>query len=151
MPNTAPNNLLLLAGRVLLSAMFIMSGYSKLVDPAGTAGMIAGAGFPAATALAYLAGVFELVAGLAIIVGFQTRIAAILLAVFTVFTGLVFHSGPINVPDFPEAANGLLTVFNGLMMMKNLTIAGGFLALAAVGAGAYSLDARRRGSVAIAA
>jgi putative oxidoreductase len=152
MLNTTTNNLLLLAGRVLLSAMFIMSGYSKVVDPAGTAGMIAGAGFPAATALAYLAGIFELVAGLAVIVGFQTRIAAILLAAFTVFTGLVFHSGAIAVPDFPEAANNLLTMFNGLMMMKNLTIAGGFLALAAAGAGAYSLDARRAGgSVAVAA
>ncbi|WP_395515501.1 DoxX family protein [Pseudorhizobium flavum] len=151
MPNTSTNNLLLLAARVLLSAMFILSGYPKLLDPAGTAGMIAGAGFPAATALAYLAGIFELVVGLFVLVGFQTRVSAILLALFSAFTGLVFHSGAINVPDFPEAANGLLTMFNGLMMMKNLTIAGGFLALAAVGAGAYSLDARRRGSVAIAA
>ncbi|MCJ8517627.1 putative oxidoreductase [Pseudorhizobium tarimense] len=151
MTNTTTNNLLLLAGRVLLSAMFIMSGYGKLVDPAGTAGMIAGAGFPAATGLAYLAGLFELLAGLAVIVGFEARIAAILLAAFTVFTGLVFHSGAINVPDFPEAANGMLTMFNGLMMMKNLTIAGGFLALAAAGAGAYSLDARRSGTVAVAA
>ena len=151
MTNTTTNNLLLLAGRVLLSAMFIMSGYSKLLDPAGTAGMIAGAGFPAATALAYLAGLFEPLAGLAVIVGFQTRIAAILLALFSIFTGLVFHSGAINVPDFPEAANGMLTMFNGLMMMKNLTIAGGFLALAAAGAGAYSLDARRSGAIAVAA
>lgn len=151
MPNTSTNNLLLLAARVLLSAMFILSGYPKLLDPAGTAGMIAGAGFPAATALAYLAGLFELIVGLFVLVGFQTRISAILLALFSAFTGLVFHSGAINVPDFPEAANGLLTMFNGLMMMKNLTIAGGFLALAAVGAGAYSLDARRRGSAAIAA
>ena len=80
MPNTSTNNLLLLAARVLLSAMFILSGYPKLLDPAGTAGMIAGAGFPAATALAYLAGVFELIVGLFVLVGFQTRISAILLA-----------------------------------------------------------------------
>jgi len=143
MPNTATTNLLLLAGRVLLSAMFILSGYPKLLDPAGTAGMIAGAGLPAATALAYLAGLFELVIGLFVLVGFQTRISAILLAAFAAFTGLVFHSGAINVPDFPEAANGLLTMFNGLMMMKNLTIAGGFLVLAAFGPGAISIDARR--------
>ncbi|HEX2148457.1 MAG TPA: DoxX family protein [Pseudorhizobium sp.] len=151
MTNTTTNNLLLLTARVLLSAMFIMSGYPKLLDPAGTAGMIAGAGFPAATLLAYLAGLFELVAGLFVLVGFQTRISAILLALFAAFTGLVFHSGAINVPDFPEAANGMLTMFNGLMMMKNLTVSGGFLALAAVGAGAYSLDARRQGPVAVAA
>lgn len=152
MSNTSTNNLLLLAARVLLSAMFILSGYPKLLDPAGTAGMIAGAGFPAATALAYLAGIFELVVGLFVLVGFQTRISAILLALFSAFTGLMFHSGAINMPDFPAAANGMLTMFNGLMMMKNLTIAGGFLALAAAGAGAYSLDARRgSGSIVVAA
>lgn len=135
-------NLVVLAGRILLSLMFITAGYPKLIDPAGTAGMIAGAGLPAATALAYLAGLFELVAGLFILVGFQTRISALLLAAFCVFTALVFHNGAINVPDFPEGANGLLTMFNGLMMWKNFTIAGGFLVLAAFGPGALSLDAR---------
>lgn len=147
MSSTATNSLLLL-GRVLLSGMFIMSGFQKLVDPASTAGMITGAGIPAATALAYLAGLFELLAGLAVLVGFQTRIAAILLALFSAFTALVFHSSAISIPGFPDAANSLLTVFNQLNFMKNLTIAGGFLALAAIGAGAYSIDARR-GSVAI--
>ncbi|MBP1842281.1 putative oxidoreductase [Rhizobium petrolearium] len=149
MSSTA-TNFLLLAGRVLLSGMFILSGFPKLLDPSATAGMIAGAGIPAATLLAYVAGLFEVVAGLAVLVGFQTRIAALLLAGFSAFTALVFHSGAINIPDFPEAANGLLTLFNSLMMMKNLTIAGGFLTLVAAGAGAYSIDARR-GSVAITA
>lgn len=137
------NNVLLLLARILLSVMFIMAGFGKFTDPAGTAGMITQAGLPAATALTYLAGLFELVAGLAVLIGFQTKIAAILLALFCVFTGLVFHSGAINVPDFPPAANGLLTMFNGLMMMKNLTIAGGFLGLAVAGAGAWSVDGAR--------
>ncbi len=136
-------NAVILIGRILLALMFLTSGLPKLVDPAGTAGMITGAGLPAATALAYLAGLFELVAGLFILVGFQTKITAYLLAVFCVFTALVFHSGAINIPDFPEGANGLLTVFNGLMMWKNVTIAGGFLILAAFGPGAISVDARR--------
>lgn len=148
--STTTTNSLLLVARLLLSGMFVMSGFQKLVDPSGTAGMITGAGLPAATLLAYVAGLFELVTGLAVLTGFQTRIAALLLAAFSAFTAFVFHSGAINVPSFPEAANGLLTLFNSLMMMKNLTIAGGFLALAAVGAGAFSVDARR-GSVAIAA
>jgi putative oxidoreductase len=136
----------ILVGRILLSAMFILAGYPKLLDPSSTAGMISGAGIPAATALAYIVGLFELVAGIFVLVGFQTRIAAYLLAAFSAFTALVFHSGTINIPDFPEGANNLLTVFNGLMMMKNLTIAGGFLVLAAFGPGAISIDARR-GSV----
>ncbi|MFC6448151.1 DoxX family protein [Shinella zoogloeoides] len=136
-------HILVLAGRILLALMFITAGYPKLLDPSGTAGMISGAGLPAATLLAYLAGLFELVAGLFILVGFRTKITALLLAAFCVFTALVFHSGSINIPDFPEGANGLLTVFNGLMMWKNITIAGGFLVLAAFGPGALSIDGRR--------
>ncbi|MBB4183810.1 DoxX family protein [Sinorhizobium terangae] len=135
-------NVIVLIGRILLSIMFIMSGFGKLADPTSTAGMITGAGWPAPTALAYLAGLFELVAGIAVLVGFQTRIASYLLAAFALVTGLVFHSGAINVPDFPAAANGLLTVFNQIMMMKNITIAGAFLVLAAFGPGALSVDAR---------
>ncbi|MCF3639136.1 DoxX family protein [Rhizobium sp. TRM95111] len=135
-------NAVVLVGRILLALMFVTAGYPKLIDPSGTAGMIAGAGLPAATALAYLAGIFELVSGLFILVGFQTKVTAYLLAAFCVFTALVFHSGAIAVPDFPEAANGLLTLFNSLMMWKNITIAGGFLVLAAFGPGALSLDAR---------
>ncbi len=135
-------NVVVLVGRILLSLMFIPAGFGKLMDVSGTASMITNAGLPAATALGYAAGLFELIAGLAILVGFQTRIAAYLLAAFCAFTALVFHSGSINIADFPAGANGLLTVFNGLMMMKNLAIAGGFLVLAAFGPGAISVDAR---------
>lgn len=135
-------NVVVLAGRVLLSIMFIMAGFDKLADPAGTAGMLTNAGWPAATLLAYLAGAFELIAGLAVLVGFQTKIAAYLLAAFCLVTAFAFHSGSINIPTFPPEANGLLTVFNGLMMMKNITIAGGFLVLAAFGPGALSVDRR---------
>ena len=137
------NNALLLLARILLSFMFIYSGFGKLMDASGTAGMIAGAGLPAATALAYLAGLFELVAGLAVLVGFQTKIVGWALALFCVFTGLMFHSAPINVPDFPAAANGWLTTLNQIMLMKNITLAGAYILLATVGAGAYSVDARR--------
>lgn len=138
-----PNKYLTAAGRVLLSIMFIMSGLGKFADPASTSGMIAQAGLPAATALTYLAAIFETVAGLAILVGYQTRIAALLLAAFCVFTGFVFHGSAINVPGFPDGANALLTTFNQIMMMKNITIAGGFLVLASYGAGALSIDSRR--------
>lgn len=137
------NNALLLLARILLSFMFIYSGFGKLMDASGTAGMIAGAGLPAAAALAYLAGLFELVAGLAVLVGFQTKIVGWALALFCVFTGLMFHSAPINVPDFPAAANGWLTTLNQIMLMKNITLAGAYILLATVGAGAYSVDARR--------
>ena len=95
------SSVLILIARILLSFIFILSGFGKLADPAATAGMITGAGLPAATALAYLAGVFELVAGLAVLVGFQTKIVGWALAAFCVFTGVVFHGGTVAVPGEP--------------------------------------------------
>jgi len=137
------NNAIIAVARLLLSFMFIYSGFLKLTDPAGTAGMITGAGLPAATALAYLAGLFELVTGLAVLVGFQTKIVAWALAVFCVFTGLMFHSGTVVVPGWPDAALGWINALNGIMLMKNITLAGAFILLATFGPGAYSVDARR--------
>ncbi len=148
MSNT--NNAVLLIARILLSFIFVYSGFGKLTDPAGTAGMISGAGLPAATALAYLAGLFEFVTGLAVLVGFQTRIVGWALALFCVFTGVMFHSGTVAVPGWPDAALGWINALNNIMLMKNFTLAGAYILLATAGAGAYSVDARR-GSVAIAA
>lgn len=136
------NSTVLLVARLLLSFIFILSGFGKLTDPAGTAGMITGAGFPAATALAYLAGLFELVTGLCVLVGFQIKIVGVALALFCVFTGAVFHSGTVAVPGWPDAALGWINTLNGIMMMKNFTLAGAYILLAAAGAGAYSVDAR---------
>lgn len=147
---SSTNNALILVARILLSFIFIMSGYGKLMDPTGTAGMIAGAGMPAASLLAYLAGAFELVAGLFVLVGFQTKLTGFALAAFCVFTGAVFHSGTIAVPGWPDAALGWLNTLNGIMMMKNFTLAGAYLLLATVGAGTYSVDARRGAAPAIA-
>lgn len=147
---SATNNALILVARILLSYIFITSGFGKLTDPAGTAGMITGAGLPAATALAYLAGAFELLTGLAVLVGFQTKIVGFALAAFCIFTGAVFHSGTVAVPGWPDAALGWINTLNGIMMMKNFTLAGAYILLAAVGAGAYSIDARRGAAPAIA-
>lgn len=140
---SSTNNALLVLVRVLLSFLFIMSGFGKLTDPSGTAGMITGAGLPAADLLAYAAGLYELVAGLFILVGFQTKITAWSIALFCVFTGLVFHSGTVVIEGWPEGALGWINTLNQIMMMKNITLAGGYIALAIIGAGAYSIDARR--------
>jgi putative oxidoreductase len=145
------NNAVLLVARILLSFIFILSGFGKLTDPSATAGMITGAGLPAATALAYLAGLFELVTGLFILVGFQTKLTGWALALFCIFTGAVFHSGTVVVPGWPDAALGWINTLNQIMMMKNFTLAGAYILLATVGAGAYSLDARRGATSAVAA
>lgn len=137
------NAILVLIGRVLLAAVFIPAGLQKFAGIDGTVGMIAGAGLPAATALAWAAAIFEVAAGVAVLVGYQTKIASLLLAAFCLFTAFVFHNGAITMPDFPEAANGMLTMFNQIMMFKNIGLAGGFLVLAGLGAGALSVDAKR--------
>jgi putative oxidoreductase len=124
------NNTILLVARILLSIMFIMAGLQKFGDIGGTAGYISSVGLPAGSALAVLSAIFEVVAGVAILIGFQTRIAAYLLAAFCVVTSLFFHT------NFADQAQMLF-------FMKNFTIAGGFLALSVAGAGAYSVDARR--------
>ncbi len=124
------NNLLLLIGRILLAAMFIMAGLMKFGGIAGTAGYIASKGLPAPTILAWLTAIFEVVAGVAILVGFQTKLAAFALAGFCVLAGVIFHFDPSNQAEFTS-------------FLKNITIAGGFLVLAVSGPGSYSLDARR--------
>lgn len=124
------NNLLLLVGRVLLAAIFILAGLGKFADIAGTAGYIGSVGLPAPTLLAWLSGVFEVVTGLAVLVGFRTREAAWALTAFSVVAALIFHN---NLGDQMQM----------VMFLKNIAIAGGFLALIVAGAGAYAVDARR--------
>lgn len=123
------NSATLLVARILLSVMFIMAGLQKFGDISGTAGYISSVGLPAGSLLAVLSGLLEVVAGIAVLVGFQTRIASYALAAFCLLTALLFHT---NFADMTQM----------LFFMKNITIAGGFLALSAAGAGAYSVDAR---------
>lgn len=127
---SSSTSLAILVGRILLSIMFILAGYSKLTAIAGTAGWFGSLGIPAPTLVAIAAGVVELVGGLAILVGFKTRIAALVLAAFTIAATLIAHT---NLADQMQQ----------LLFMKNLAVTGGFLILAAVGAGALSVDARR--------
>lgn len=124
------NSSVLLIARILLSVMFIMAGLQKFTDIGGTAGYIGSVGLPAGTLLAWLSAIFETLAGIAILIGFQTRIAALLLSLFCIVAALLFH---FNFADQMQM----------LLFMKNITIAGGFLALYAAGAGAISVDAKR--------
>ncbi|MFK4824287.1 DoxX family protein [Paenochrobactrum sp. BZR 588] len=129
--NSNLNSLAVLIGRIFISILFILAGWGKLTAITGTAGYFGSLGLPMPTVTAVLVGLIEFLGGLAILVGFQTRIAAIIVALFTIGTILVAHM------DF---SNGL----NVMMAQKNLAIAGGLLALAAYGAGSYSVDAKLR-------
>lgn len=130
-PATATNSsAVILVGRVLLSSLFIIAGFGKLTAISATAGWFGSIGLPMPTATTVVVGLVELLGGLAILIGFQTRIAAIVLAVFTVAATAIAHM------DFSDQMQMLL-------FQKNLSITGGLLILAAFGAGALSLDARR--------
>ncbi|WP_315920494.1 DoxX family protein [Mesorhizobium sp. SP-1A] len=118
-----------LAGRVLLSILFIIAGFGKLTSIGATAGFFGSLGLPLPTVTAIVVGLVELLGGLAILVGFKTRIAAIVLAIFTVGATAVAHL------DFSQAGNAL-------MLQKNLGLIGGFLLLAVLGAGPLSIDGR---------
>ena len=126
---------LVVVGRVLLALIFVTSGYGKLAGIEGTAGYIASAGLPWPSALAAAAGLFELVAGLALVIGFKARWAAFALGAFTLLASLLFHAY--------WAAPADQQFVQQLMFMKNLAVIGGLLAVVAAGAGALSLDGRR--------
>ena len=126
MQSYATQNAALLAGRVLLAAIFILSGFSKIGGYAGTVGYMEKMGVPGI--LLPLVILTELGGGILILIGFQTRMVAIAMAGFTLIAGVLFH--------FQPADQGQMVNF-----MKNLAIAGGFLALFTSGAGAFSVDA----------
>ncbi len=128
--STAANGAVLVLARLLISILFVFAGFGKLADIAGTAGWFGSIGLPAPTVVAVLVGLLELVAGLAILVGFKTRIAAIALAVFTIAATLIAHT---NLADQIQM----------LMFLKNLSVTGGLLVLASFGPGPISVDARR--------
>ncbi len=132
----ALQNPLALLGRLLLAYVFIPAGIGKLgAGFAGTVGYIASKGLPMPEVLAVAAIVVEIGAGIALLIGWQTRWAALALALFTLMAALFFH----NFWGVP--ADQVMT--QKLMFTKNLGIAGGLLAIAALGGGALGLDGRR--------
>ncbi|ARP68002.1 hypothetical protein A9K65_025600 [Mesorhizobium sp. WSM1497] len=130
-----PRNALLLLSRLLLAALFVPSGFHALSDIAGTTGYFAGLGLPLPTLAAWGTGLFELIAGLLILVGFQTQIIALLLAAFCIVAGFIGHYGQ-------GGGDAMLAFLHQQMLMKDIAISGGFVALAMAGAGAWSIDGR---------
>jgi len=116
-------------GRLLIAALFLISGLGKIAGPALTRGYIASAGLPFPL-LAYLVAIFiEVGGGLLLILGYQSRIVASVMAVFTVAAALSFHR---NFADQNAMAH----------FLKNISITGGLLQIVAFGAGTFSIDSR---------
>ena len=116
-------------GRIFLAIIFIVSGATKLMTVAATEAMIVGVGLPGG--LAIPTGLFELIAGLCLVLGLMTRIASILLAGFTLLAAVLFHN---NLADPMQSA----------MFLKNVAIAGGLLLVFAHSQMWYGWDRIRR-------
>ena len=120
------NNFSMLTGRAMLATVFILAGFSKLgAGYAGTQAYMESVGLPGLLLPAVIA--LEIVGGLALLIGFQTRIVALLLARFTVSAAVLFHS------DFSQQMQMIL-------FMKNIGLTGGFLVLIAQGPGDWAFD-----------
>jgi putative oxidoreductase len=126
---------LTLVGRLLLAALFLPAGLSKISGFEGTVGYIASAGLPMPQWAAIVAIAVEVIAPIALILGWGTRWAALALALFTLVATLGFH----NFWAMPAEQ----VMMQQLMFFKNIGVVGGLLVLAAFGAGAFSVDARR--------
>lgn len=117
----------LLVGRILIAALFLVAFYNTAVNIQGTVGYFTKLGVPVPAASVYLKMAIELLAGLAILVGWQTRLAAVILALFVIVAALFAH--------LAWADGNQLNHF-----LKNIAIAGGLLAFYVTGPGAHSVE-----------
>ncbi|OOY05141.1 DoxX family protein [Thioclava sp. F28-4] len=121
-------------GRLLLAQIFIIAGFQKITGYAGTQGYMEAMGVPGA--LLPLVILTELGGGIALLLGWKTRIVAFLLAGFSLISGFLFHYVPSLGMTGMEAQGQMIN------FMKNISIAGGMLMIVAQGAGKWSFDAR---------
>lgn len=123
------NTVVPLIGRILLVVLFVIAGYGKLMNPGGTAGYLGKVGVPMPEILVWVAIAVELLGSLLLIIGWQTRVVAWGMAIFTLLTALIGHKFWVD----PSQA---------LQFEKNLAIMGGFIMLAVAGPGRLSVDRR---------
>lgn len=137
--NSANQSAIPAIGRILMAAIFLVSGVGKALAPAATIGYIQSVGLPFATLGLVAAVAIEVGGGLMLALGIRTRLVAALLAAFSVVTAFVFHNA---VGDQNQLIH----------LMKNIAMAGGLLQVVAFGAGAYSFDAasNRKGTTQLA-
>ena len=130
------DEVLLLVARILLAVLFLIFGWSKLMNYSGTAGYMSQVGAPVPPLAAVVAIVVEFFGSIAIILGVFTRPVAILFALYAIATALIGHHYWTMTGD--AVAGNMINFY------KNISIAGGFLLLYATGAGRYSIDAKLR-------
>lgn len=128
-------NPLALVGRLLLASLFLPAGIGKLMGFAGTVGYISSVGMPLPAVSAALALTIEILGAIALVLGWGTRFAALVLAFFVLVASFYFHAFWAVPPEQHMVMKLLFT--------KNIAVVGGLLVLAAFGAGAWSMDGAR--------
>ena len=128
-------DLFALIGRVLIALLFIPGGFGKIAGFAGTVGYIASRGVPLPEVCAAIAIIVELGFGLMLLVGYQTRWAALGIALFTIVITFIFH----NFWGVPAEQ----VMMQKMSFFKNMAIVGGLFGFAAFGGGRFSIDAKR--------
>jgi putative oxidoreductase len=121
-------------GRLMIGLPFAMSGLGKLAAYGATTGMISAAGLPVPPLAFAVAVAVELGGGVLLIAGYRTRVVAMALAVFALATAVSFHN---NFADQNQMIH----------FLKNVMMAGGLLQIVTFGAGALSIDSRRKNGV----
>ena len=123
-----------LIGRIFYAAMLLLFGYGKITAFSSTAGYMSSLGLPLPSLVTLIAIIVEIGGGLLMLVGYQTRVVALGLAIYVLVTAFIGHFQLGDLNQFQH-------------FMKNIAIVGGSLAFVAFGAGAYSLDARKSESL----
>tara|TARA_B100000963_G_C22539184_1_gene631377 strand:- start:161 stop:547 length:387 start_codon:yes stop_codon:yes gene_type:complete len=122
-------NVLDLIGRILISALFLISAFNKVFNLEGSMGWMEGFGVPGI--LIFPAIAIEIILPVLVIVGYQARIAAGILAIFCLMTAFIFHSNFGDQSQF-------------ISFLKNIGLAGGFLFIVANGTKDWSVDREKK-------
>jgi putative oxidoreductase len=131
-----------LIGRILLTSIFVLSGFSKITNFGGTAGYMAGAGIPKdliAPALV-LTILIEFGGGLLIMLGLRTRLVALVMLLWFIPVTIVFHLIPYR--QATAEGQAMIAMNQMINLLKNISIMGGLIFVASMGAGGYSIDGR---------
>jgi putative oxidoreductase len=132
-PAAKSGDIIYLAGRLALGAIFVKSGLQKLMTLSAFAASLAGRGIPGSSTWAVIGATVEFVGGVLIVAGFRTREASLLMVLFVMVATGISH----RFWEYADAAQRL----QESQFFKNISIIGGFLLLYVAGAGRYGLDA----------
>jgi putative oxidoreductase len=122
-------------GRLLIAALVVPAGLAQLSGVEGPGGYLDSVGLPLPAVAAAAALALEILGSVALIVGFQTRIVAAVMAVFTLVASVFFHAFWAAAPE--------QAFVQQLLFFKNIGVIGGLLVLVSSGAGAWSIDAKK--------